>query len=178
MSKAQGRIAPFLCGKVFSFPLSQVLILRNHGLVTVGETVEEAFYYIHNLVTACEIQVGHTRSLVQRTLMSCQIILRMISLLLLCYDLQNRVFSFGLLYLAPCVLSAFFITIVFVPCLSTFISSFMLMSLFSCMSSCPHFIFLLYSGSCLWFVCLSLCSPHTTTRFLSGANTGQRWRAR
>lgn len=35
----------------------QVLILRNHGLVSVGETVEEAFYYIHNLVTACEIQV-------------------------------------------------------------------------------------------------------------------------
>ncbi|XP_031434248.1 alpha-adducin isoform X3 [Clupea harengus] len=38
-------------------PTSKVLILRNHGLVTVGETVEEAFYYIHNLVTACEIQV-------------------------------------------------------------------------------------------------------------------------
>ncbi|XP_030046988.1 alpha-adducin isoform X1 [Microcaecilia unicolor] len=36
---------------------SKVLILRNHGLVTVGETVEEAFYYIHNLVAACEIQV-------------------------------------------------------------------------------------------------------------------------
>lgn len=34
-----------------------MLILRNHGLVSVGETVEEAFYYIHNLVTACEIQV-------------------------------------------------------------------------------------------------------------------------
>ncbi|XP_069566916.1 alpha-adducin isoform X3 [Brachyistius frenatus] len=38
-------------------PNSKVLILRNHGLVTVGETVEEAFFYIHNLVTACEIQV-------------------------------------------------------------------------------------------------------------------------
>ncbi|XP_061117902.1 alpha-adducin isoform X7 [Conger conger] len=38
-------------------PKSKVLILRNHGLVSVGETVEEAFYYIHNLVTACEIQV-------------------------------------------------------------------------------------------------------------------------
>ncbi|XP_075312586.1 alpha-adducin isoform X12 [Odontesthes bonariensis] len=38
-------------------PSSKVLILRNHGLVSVGETVEEAFYYIHNLVTACEIQV-------------------------------------------------------------------------------------------------------------------------
>ncbi|XP_014869721.1 PREDICTED: alpha-adducin isoform X6 [Poecilia mexicana] len=38
-------------------PKSKVLILRNHGLVSIGETVEEAFYYIHNLVTACEIQV-------------------------------------------------------------------------------------------------------------------------
>ncbi|XP_063780524.1 alpha-adducin isoform X3 [Pseudophryne corroboree] len=38
-------------------PRSRVLILRNHGLVTMGETVEEAFYYIHNLVSACEIQV-------------------------------------------------------------------------------------------------------------------------
>ncbi|KAE8628955.1 hypothetical protein XENTR_v10000301 [Xenopus tropicalis] len=38
-------------------PKSKVLILRNHGLVTMGETVEEAFYYIHNLMSACEIQV-------------------------------------------------------------------------------------------------------------------------
>ncbi|XP_042198893.1 alpha-adducin isoform X3 [Callorhinchus milii] len=38
-------------------PKSKVLILRNHGLVTVGETIEEAFYYIHNLIVACEIQV-------------------------------------------------------------------------------------------------------------------------
>ncbi|XP_053556282.1 alpha-adducin [Bombina bombina] len=38
-------------------PRSKVLILRNHGLVTMGESVEEAFYYIHNLMSACEIQV-------------------------------------------------------------------------------------------------------------------------
>uniref|UniRef100_A0A8C5GAE9 Alpha-adducin n=1 Tax=Gouania willdenowi TaxID=441366 RepID=A0A8C5GAE9_GOUWI len=38
-------------------PSSKVLILRNHGLLTVGETVEEAFHYMHNLVAACEIQV-------------------------------------------------------------------------------------------------------------------------
>ncbi|XP_008053954.1 alpha-adducin isoform X2 [Carlito syrichta] len=38
-------------------PKSKVLILRNHGLMSVGESVEEAFYYIHNLVVACEIQV-------------------------------------------------------------------------------------------------------------------------
>nr|XP_042107635.1 alpha-adducin isoform X7 [Ovis aries] len=37
-------------------PKSKVLILRNHGLVSVGESVEEAFYFIHNLVVACEIQ--------------------------------------------------------------------------------------------------------------------------
>lgn len=36
----------------------QVLILRNHGLLSIGETVEEAFHYIHNLATACEIQVA------------------------------------------------------------------------------------------------------------------------
>nr|XP_031541265.1 alpha-adducin isoform X9 [Vicugna pacos] len=38
-------------------PKSKVLILRNHGLVSAGESVEEAFYYIHSLVVACEIQV-------------------------------------------------------------------------------------------------------------------------
>nr|XP_057910428.1 alpha-adducin isoform X2 [Doryrhamphus excisus] len=38
-------------------PKSKVLILRNHGLVTMGETIEEAYYYTHNLVNACEIQV-------------------------------------------------------------------------------------------------------------------------
>ncbi|XP_072113707.1 alpha-adducin isoform X3 [Mobula birostris] len=38
-------------------PKNKVLVLRNHGLVAIGETIEEAFYYIHNLVVACEIQV-------------------------------------------------------------------------------------------------------------------------
>ncbi|XP_069798173.1 alpha-adducin isoform X8 [Narcine bancroftii] len=38
-------------------PKNKVLILRNHGLVAIGETIEEAFYYIHNLIVACEIQV-------------------------------------------------------------------------------------------------------------------------
>lgn len=47
-----------ICKILFSVFLSKVLILRNHGLVTVGESVEEAFYYIHNLVVACEIQVS------------------------------------------------------------------------------------------------------------------------
>uniref|UniRef100_A0A3B3RVR9 Alpha-adducin n=1 Tax=Paramormyrops kingsleyae TaxID=1676925 RepID=A0A3B3RVR9_9TELE len=38
-------------------PKKKVLILRNYGLLSIGETVEEAFHYIHNLATACEIQV-------------------------------------------------------------------------------------------------------------------------
>ncbi|CAM9370105.1 unnamed protein product [Lampetra planeri] len=38
-------------------PTSKVLILRNHGLVALGETVEEAFHYLYNLVMACEVQV-------------------------------------------------------------------------------------------------------------------------
>lgn len=54
----------------------QVLILRNHGLVSVGETVEEAFYYIHNLVTACEIQVGHFPDRFQTKLDFCENLLQ------------------------------------------------------------------------------------------------------
>jgi len=37
----------------------QVLVLRNHGVVALGETIEEAFHYIYNAQYACEIQV-HT----------------------------------------------------------------------------------------------------------------------
>ena len=33
------------------------LILRNHGLLTVGKTVAEAMYYMYNLNKACEIQL-------------------------------------------------------------------------------------------------------------------------
>lgn len=39
----------------------QVLVLRNHGVVALGETIEEAFHYIYNAQYACEIQV-HTDS--------------------------------------------------------------------------------------------------------------------
>lgn len=35
-----------------------MLVLRNHGVVALGETVEEAFHYIFNVQIACEIQVG------------------------------------------------------------------------------------------------------------------------
>ena len=40
-----------------SCKMVQVLVLRNHGLVAMGSTVEEAFHIAHKLVKACEIQV-------------------------------------------------------------------------------------------------------------------------
>jgi ribulose-5-phosphate 4-epimerase/fuculose-1-phosphate aldolase len=33
------------------------LILRNHGLLTVGATIADAFLYMYNLQKSCEIQV-------------------------------------------------------------------------------------------------------------------------
>ena len=36
---------------------SQVLVLRNHGIVALGESVEEAFYTIYHIQAACQIQV-------------------------------------------------------------------------------------------------------------------------
>ncbi|XP_068582864.1 adducin 3 (gamma) a isoform X6 [Cebidichthys violaceus] len=38
-------------------PTTKVLVLRNHGIVALGETIEEAFSYIYNVQYACEIQV-------------------------------------------------------------------------------------------------------------------------
>ncbi|XP_072478132.1 gamma-adducin isoform X5 [Notamacropus eugenii] len=38
-------------------PSCKVLVLRNHGVVALGETVEEAFHYIFNVQIACEVQV-------------------------------------------------------------------------------------------------------------------------
>lgn len=35
----------------------QLLVLRNHGVVALGETIEEAFHFIYNAQYACEIQV-------------------------------------------------------------------------------------------------------------------------
>jgi len=34
------------------------MVLRNHGIVTCGETIEEAFELAMLAVTACENQVG------------------------------------------------------------------------------------------------------------------------
>ncbi|KAM9819044.1 adducin 3 (gamma) a isoform X2 [Syngnathus typhle] len=39
-------------------PTAKVLVLRNHGLVALGESMEEAFHYIHTAQYACEIQVN------------------------------------------------------------------------------------------------------------------------
>ncbi len=36
---------------------NKVVLLRNHGALCCGETVEEAFFYAKNLVAACESQV-------------------------------------------------------------------------------------------------------------------------
>lgn len=39
-------------------PTSCALILRNHGLVTLGRSVAEAFILMHNLERACRVQVA------------------------------------------------------------------------------------------------------------------------
>uniref|UniRef100_A0A673FNT2 Class II aldolase/adducin N-terminal domain-containing protein n=1 Tax=Sinocyclocheilus rhinocerous TaxID=307959 RepID=A0A673FNT2_9TELE len=39
-------------------PTCKVLVLRNHGIVALGESVEEAFYTIYHIQTACQIQVA------------------------------------------------------------------------------------------------------------------------
>ncbi|XP_041442880.1 beta-adducin isoform X2 [Xenopus laevis] len=39
-------------------PTCKILILRNHGVVALGETVEEAFYKIFHLQAACETQAS------------------------------------------------------------------------------------------------------------------------
>jgi ribulose-5-phosphate 4-epimerase/fuculose-1-phosphate aldolase len=33
------------------------MILRNHGFVACGETIEEAWKYAYNVINACEVQV-------------------------------------------------------------------------------------------------------------------------
>uniref|UniRef100_H3CZ14 Adducin 3 (gamma) a n=1 Tax=Tetraodon nigroviridis TaxID=99883 RepID=H3CZ14_TETNG len=39
-------------------PSAKVLVLRNHGVVALGESIEEAFHFVYNLHYACEIQVN------------------------------------------------------------------------------------------------------------------------
>uniref|UniRef100_A0A8C9ZYH3 Adducin 3 (gamma) b n=1 Tax=Sander lucioperca TaxID=283035 RepID=A0A8C9ZYH3_SANLU len=42
-------------------PTAKMMILRNHGLLALGETVEEAFHYVYHSQQACEIQVNALR---------------------------------------------------------------------------------------------------------------------
>ncbi|XP_008427566.1 gamma-adducin-like [Poecilia reticulata] len=42
-------------------PTAKVMLLRNHGLLALGETVEEAFHYVYHSQQACEIQVNSLR---------------------------------------------------------------------------------------------------------------------
>lgn len=39
-------------------PKRRVLILRNHGLITIGRSVAEAFILMHNLNRACKVQLA------------------------------------------------------------------------------------------------------------------------
>ncbi|XP_006035763.1 beta-adducin [Alligator sinensis] len=39
-------------------PTCKILVLRNHGVIALGDTVEEAFYKIFHMQAACEIQVS------------------------------------------------------------------------------------------------------------------------
>ncbi|KAM9314225.1 adducin 3 (gamma) a isoform 2-T4 [Pholidichthys leucotaenia] len=39
-------------------PTAKILVLRNHGVIALGETIEEAFHYIYSAQYACEIQVN------------------------------------------------------------------------------------------------------------------------
>uniref|UniRef100_A0A8C8J2Z3 Class II aldolase/adducin N-terminal domain-containing protein n=1 Tax=Oncorhynchus tshawytscha TaxID=74940 RepID=A0A8C8J2Z3_ONCTS len=39
-------------------PTCKVLVLRNHGIVALGESVEEAFYTIYHIQAACQIQAS------------------------------------------------------------------------------------------------------------------------
>ncbi|XP_036454585.1 beta-adducin isoform X2 [Colossoma macropomum] len=39
-------------------PTCKVLVLRNHGIVALGESMEEAFYTIYHIQSACQIQVS------------------------------------------------------------------------------------------------------------------------
>lgn len=43
--------------KFIQYLFLQVMILRNHGVIVCGESIEEALFYLQNLVLACEAQV-------------------------------------------------------------------------------------------------------------------------
>ncbi len=46
---------------------NKVMLLRNYGAICCGETIEEAFFYAHYLVLACETQVSRILYMVWTT---------------------------------------------------------------------------------------------------------------
>ena len=38
-------------------PTNKAFILRNHGLIALGETLESAYQLMHDMMAACQIQV-------------------------------------------------------------------------------------------------------------------------
>ena len=52
------------------------LILRNHGLLTVGRTVAEAFYYMYYLEQACRLQVAAQSTGVELSMPPTQVVAR------------------------------------------------------------------------------------------------------
>uniref|UniRef100_A0A8C5NDX9 Gamma-adducin-like n=1 Tax=Gouania willdenowi TaxID=441366 RepID=A0A8C5NDX9_GOUWI len=44
-------------------PTAKVMILRNHGLLALGDTVEEAFHYVYHSQQACEVQVQQVNAM-------------------------------------------------------------------------------------------------------------------
>lgn len=47
-----------ICISIFSCLPGQVMLLRNHGVVCCGESIEEAWYNTYHTILACETQVS------------------------------------------------------------------------------------------------------------------------
>jgi ribulose-5-phosphate 4-epimerase/fuculose-1-phosphate aldolase len=52
------------------------LILRNHGLLTVGRTVAEAFYWMYYLEQSCRIQIAAQSTGVPLSIPSAEVVAR------------------------------------------------------------------------------------------------------
>lgn len=156
-----------------------MLILRNHGLVSVGATVEEAFYYIHNLVTACEIQVGHTLNSTPEVelvdIYICQIFFRIIACCNCGTTYETICFCLGWDLMRICVFHNDRLSFV------SHIFFYVFLHVLVCVlvSLCPHVhVFCFFLPPLFWIMSLVCLSVLPLPHFLTGANTGQCWRAR